>query len=58
MDIFDALSLIGGLCLFLFGMNMLGDGLAKMSGGKFEQVLERLFGGQNIDSLFFIWYNI
>ena len=42
MDFFDFLAMVGGLALFLFGMNMLGDGLAKMSGGKFEQVLEKL----------------
>ena len=42
MDFFDFLAMVGGLALFLFGMNMLGDGLAKMSGGKFEQILEKL----------------
>ena len=26
MTIFDALTMIGGLCLFLFGMNVMGDG--------------------------------
>ena len=30
-DIFDALALIGGLCLFLFGMNAMGDGLKKVA---------------------------
>ncbi len=25
MTIFDVLNLIGGLCLFLFGMNVMGD---------------------------------
>ena len=42
MDIFDILKLVGGLALFLFGMNAMGDGLAKMAGGKMESVLERL----------------
>ena len=27
MDIFDVLTLIGGLCLFLFGMNLMSDGV-------------------------------
>lgn len=27
MTIFDVLTMIGGLCLFLFGMNVMGDGL-------------------------------
>ena len=42
MDIFDVLSMVGGLALFLYGMQIMGDALAKMSGGKLEKVLERL----------------
>ena len=42
MDIFDVLSMIGGLALFLYGMHIMGDALAKMSGGKLERVLEKL----------------
>ena len=42
MDIFGILSLIGGLALFLYGMNVMGAGLEKVSGGKLERVLERL----------------
>ena len=42
MDFFDFLTMMGGLALFLYGMNMLGDGLAKLSGSKFESVLEKL----------------
>ena len=42
MDIFSVLSLIGGLALFLCGMNTMGDGLVKLSGGKLEGILERL----------------
>ena len=42
MDIFDVLSMVGGLALFLYGMHIMGDALAKMSGGKLEKVLERL----------------
>ena len=30
MDIFAILSLIGGLALFLYGMNVMGDGLTKV----------------------------
>lgn len=41
-DIFSALTMIGGLALFLYGMNAMGDGLAKMAGGKLERILERL----------------
>ena len=32
MDIFDLLSLIGGLCLFLFGMNIMGQYLERRAG--------------------------
>lgn len=42
MDIFGFLSLIGGLALFLYGMNVMGGGLEKLSGGKLERVLEKL----------------
>lgn len=42
MDFFSILTLIGGLALFLYGMQVMGDGLAKVSGGKLEQILENL----------------
>ena len=42
MDIFDVLSMVGGLALFLYGMHIMGDALAKMSVGMLEKVLERL----------------
>ena len=42
MDFFCILTLIGGLALFLYGMNAMGDGLAKVSGGKLEKILENL----------------
>lgn len=41
MDIFGVLTMIGGLALFLYGMHVMGDGLAKTSGGKLEQILEK-----------------
>ena len=44
MDIFGILTMVGGLALFLYGMNTMGDGLVMLSGGKLEQVLERLSG--------------
>ncbi len=42
MDIFTILSLIGGLCLFLYGMDLMGDSLKKLAGGKLESVLASL----------------
>lgn len=42
MDVFMVLSLLGGLALFLYGMNVMGTSLEKQSGGKFKAVLERL----------------
>ena len=42
MDLFSILTLIGGLALFLYGMNAMGDDLAKVSGGKLEKILENL----------------
>ncbi len=42
MDIFDLLNMIGGLALFLYGMHVLGEGLAKIAGGRLEGILEKL----------------
>lgn len=42
MSFFDILAMVGGLALFLYGMNTMGDGLAKLSGGKLEKILEKL----------------
>ena len=42
MSIFNAIALISGLALFLYGMELLGEGLSKASGGKLESILERL----------------
>ena len=42
MDIFDILSLIGGLCLFLFGMNIMGDALERRAGGSLKMLLGKL----------------
>lgn len=42
MDIFDVLTMLGGLALFLYGMNTMGKGLTKVSGGKLERILESL----------------
>ena len=46
MDIFAVLTLIGGLALFLFGMNVMGDSLVKVSGGKLDRILERLISNR------------
>ncbi len=42
MDLFDGLTLIGGLCLFLFGMNLMGVALEKRAGGSLKMILSRL----------------
>ncbi len=42
MDLFSILQLLCGLALFLYGMNTMGDGLEKLSGGKLEKILEKL----------------
>ena len=42
MDFFSILSLIGGLALFLYGMDVMGDGLKKLSGSKLESLLGKL----------------
>jgi len=42
MDIFAVLRLIGGLAVFLFGMNVMGEALERSSGGKLKKILEEL----------------
>ena len=42
MDIFDLLQMLGGLCLFLFGMETMGDGLKRASGSSLERILGNL----------------
>ena len=42
MDIFGVFSLVGGLALFLYGMDVMGKGLEKLSGGRLERLLEKL----------------
>ncbi|MDO5100558.1 MAG: Na/Pi cotransporter family protein [Eubacteriales bacterium] len=42
MTVFNGLSLLGGLALFLFGMDVMGKALTKTSGGKLESILGRL----------------
>ena len=42
MDVFDLLTMVGGLCLFLFGMNIMGTALERSAGGKLRSLLEKL----------------
>ncbi len=46
MDIFDALTLAGGLSLFLFGMSLMGQALERRAGGQLRSLLERLTAGK------------
>ncbi len=46
MDLFDVLTLVGGLCLFLFGMNIMGDSLEKSAGGSLKKLLGKLTGSK------------
>ena len=42
MDIFNVLNLIGGLCLFLFGMNVMGQALERRAGNRLRELLGKL----------------
>ncbi len=42
MDIFNVLTLIGGLCLFLYGMNVMGDALERRAGSSLKKILAKL----------------
>ncbi len=42
MDIFNVLSMIGGLSLFLFGMNLMGQALERRAGNQLRSILGKL----------------
>ena len=42
MSIFDVLTLVGGLCLFLFGMSIMGDALERTAGSSLKKLLAKL----------------
>ena len=42
MDIFAVFTLLGGLAIFLFGMNVMGENLEKSSGGRLKTILESM----------------
>lgn len=42
MTIFDAISLAGGIALFLYGMSIMGSGLEKAAGSKMEVILKKM----------------
>ena len=42
MDVFNVLTLVGGLSLFLFGMNIMGEALEKRAGSKLRTILGKL----------------
>ena len=46
MDIFDGLTMVGGLSLFLFGMSVMGQALERRAGGRLRTVLGRLTTGK------------
>ncbi len=46
MTIFDVLTLIGGLCLFLFGMDIMGVALERRTGSKLQSILGKLTSGK------------
>lgn len=46
MDIFNVLTMIGGLCLFMFGMNIMGQALERRAGDKLRSLLGKLTTGK------------
>lgn len=51
MDIFDVLTLVGGLALFLFGMNVMGQSLERRAGNALQAILGRLTNNRFIGFL-------
>ena len=46
MDLFDVLTMIGGLCLFLFGMDVMGQALERRAGNSLKTLLGKLTTGK------------
>ena len=44
MDIFHVLTMLGGLCLFLFGMNIMGQALERRAGSRLRTTLGKMTG--------------
>ena len=44
MNIFNVITLFGGLAMFLYGMRMMGDGLKNSSSGTLKKAMERITG--------------
>ena len=42
MSIFNLFTLMGGLALFLYGMNLMGESLEQQAGGKLQVILSKL----------------
>ena len=42
MGLTTILSLLGGIGLFLYGMNLMGDGLKNAAGASLERILQKL----------------
>ncbi len=51
MDLFDVLTLIGGLSLFLFGMDQMGSALERRAGEGLKDMLGRLTSGKAVGFL-------
>ena len=46
MSIFDILSLLGGLAMFLYGMRLMGDSLKESNSGALKQIMEKVTDNQ------------
>lgn len=42
MNIWNIINLFGGLALFIFGMNLMSDGLKLVAGSYLKKILEKL----------------
>ena len=46
MNIFNFLTMLGGLCLFLFGMSIMGQALERRAGSGLKNILGKLTGNR------------
>lgn len=55
MNVFDFISLFGGLALFLYGMRLMGDGLQQGSSGALKKFMEKVANNPLTGFLLGLW---
>ena len=57
MSIWNVINLAGGLAMFIFGMNLMSDGLKLVAGSYLKKILEKLTQNRIIAMVHWTWYD-